>query len=96
MSRQLKSDGHTKYSESVKKSYIKLEQSYEVNYSEDSLLALEEIKNEFSPIFTNVQKVVCNREVKDYTGRISTEIERLISILVHSKVEFVSSQDQEY
>lgn len=87
MSIQLKSDGHGKYSETIKRSFKEFEGQYNSHYSQESLEALKSAKNNFVPVISNIEKIVVNREVKEFSQRLLTELDRLISIQEKSSIQ---------
>ena len=80
LSLQLKSDGHGKYSESIRKCMHQFEIEYDSEYTLESLCDLQRFQSQLVPILTNIEKIVVNRAVKDFSNRLTTELDRLISI----------------
>jgi hypothetical protein len=91
---QLKADGHGKYSESIKRCFSEFETDYNSEYTIECLNRLSHYKENLTPILRNIEKIVVNRSVKDFSARLVTELDRLISIQEKSSTLNAEEQDQ--
>ncbi|MDP7319173.1 MAG: hypothetical protein QF441_01130 [Bacteriovoracaceae bacterium] len=80
LTKHLKQDGHSRYSETLNQSFKKFEKQYLPAYSDQSLQALKSMQESSSDLLNNIDKMVCNKEVKTYSQRLKVELERLISL----------------
>lgn len=78
---QLKSDGHAKYSDSSKKIFAEFSLQYRPEISQSSGDSLHALKENCEELFAKLEVTVVNKEVRDYTKRIKTEIDRIIAII---------------
>jgi uncharacterized protein YbgA (DUF1722 family) len=53
---------------------------YNSEYTLESLSHLQRFQSQLIPILKNIEKIVVNRAVKDFSNRLTTELDRLISI----------------
>ncbi len=76
----LKKAGHSRYSESVKKSYAGFIKEYKTEFSDESLSLLITYKNSVTPIFQNIDNNAKHPQLKELVQKIKEEIDRLIGL----------------